>query len=78
MYNSLSQLSCKRTQICRLKTIDEKVEVIVVTAILLADFLKGDAAYVFLDEIEAAIVGHKSSNLLAILDELNSRTLPDS
>ena len=55
-----------------------KVKVTVVNAILLVNFLEGEVAYIFLNEVQAAIVWHKSSNLLAILDELNSRTLPDS
>ena len=34
--------------------------------------------YIFLDVVEATVVWHKSSNLLAVLDQLDPRTLPDS
>ena len=32
---------------------------------------------VFINEVQASIAGHKSSNLLAILDELSTHALPD-
>lgn len=40
--------------------------------------IEGSRAYVFLDVVQATIIGDESGDLLAVLDELNSDTLANS
>lgn len=57
---------------CRLKSICKTSFTVFDTRIFRA------VAHIFLDEIQAAIVGHKGSDLLAVLDELYSGAFSDS